>query len=191
MTEKESATATLRSPLGAVGSTTDRDPTTGRFVSGNRAAVVVGARSMAFWQEHEQARREITEAVLTDRGHSESDAPRALALAADGIAQATLIRDAAYGRLVEAGGPLTSSGRVRRAFTVWLNATDRLERHLRLVSLQRLPKPGPSLAEYLAGGAGPGRGADIGVAKSDSRDCQPGASVTMHRASSNPSTQTP
>ena len=108
---------------------------------GNTNAVVVGHKTADFWREHDATRQETRQAVIADAGHSEADAPHALALAADGIAQASILRDAAYLRLVEMGGPLTSHGRARRAFGVWLQASDRLERQLRLVGLQRRSKP--------------------------------------------------
>ena len=113
-------------PSGEVGSATDRD-TAGRFVPGNKAALVVGARSVAFWKEHAAARREIRRAVLEDAGYAaDADAPRALHLLADGLAQAALVRDSAFLRMVEAGGPLTGSDRVRRVHGVWLSSLDRV-----------------------------------------------------------------
>ena len=137
-------------PLGADGSDADRDGR-GRFVPGNTANMVVGERSRRFWHEHELVRQEIRLGILTDQGHTPDDAPRALVVAADGMAQAQILRDAAYDRLVEVGGPLTSHGRARRAFTVWLAAADRVERHVRLVGLRRVPRPAPSLHEVLEG----------------------------------------
>ena len=114
-------------------------------------ALVVGKGSRLFWQAHENERREVRRSVIADAGHTEADAHGALVIAAESIAQATLVRDAAYIRLVEAGGPLAASGRVRRAFIVWSSAVDRLERHLRLVGLRRVPKPAPSsFAEAVA-----------------------------------------
>ena len=122
----------------------------GHLLPGNQAALVTGERSRAFWREHAKARRELREAIITDAGHDPEDSPpRALELAADSVAQAALVQGAAYQRMLEAGGPLTSAGRTRRAFAVWVQATDRLERHLRLVGLKSAPKPTPSLAEYL------------------------------------------
>src|ERR1700676_1395472 len=109
-------------PIGDAGPTADREPTTGRFTPGNKAALVTGAHSAAFWRAQEEARREIVRAVVEDAGHAPDDAPRALRLAADGIAQAVLLRDAAFQRVVESGGPMTSAGRVRRAYQVWLTA---------------------------------------------------------------------
>ena len=122
----------------------------GHLLPGNQAALVTGERSRAFWREHDEARRELREAIITDAGHDPDDAPpRALELAADSLAQAALVQGAAYHRMLEAGGPLTSAGRTRRAFAVWVRATDRLERHLRLLGLERAAKSTPSLAEYL------------------------------------------
>lgn len=136
-------------PIGAVGLTTGRDAA-GRFAAGNSAALVTGASSPAFWANVDGARREIAAAVVSDAGFAEIDAPRALQLAADGLAQAALMRDAAFARVVEAGGPMTTAGRTRRAFVVWQAATDRLERHLRLVGLRRVPRAAQSLDDLLS-----------------------------------------
>jgi hypothetical protein len=127
-------------PNGDAGADADRDPHTGRFTKGNRGALVTGARSIAFWNAQEAVRRDIVEAVISDAGHTSDNAPRALQLAADGIAQAVLVRDSAFARMVESGGPLTRGDRPRRAFVVWQSALDRLERHLRLVGLERKTK---------------------------------------------------
>jgi hypothetical protein len=113
----------------------------GHVVRGNGLALLTGESSSQFWAEHAEAHRERADAVIADAGHTRTDAPRALTIAADSIAQATLIRDSAYLRLAESGGPLASSGRVRRAFAVWATAVDRVERHLRLVGLRRLSRP--------------------------------------------------
>ena len=121
----------------------------GHLITGNTASVVVGHRGADFWHQHDQLRREIRDSIITDAGHSQDDAPRGLALAADGIAQASILRDAAYSRLMTVGGPLTSHGRARRAFSVWLAAADRVERQLRLVSLRRAPKSVPSATDLI------------------------------------------
>src|SRR2546422_296730 len=126
----------METPLGDDGRLTDRDPS-GRFARGNRAAFVTGSRSAQFWTAHGAAIRDIVRDVIEDAGYTTDDAPRALRLAADGAAQAALLRDSAFVRVVESGGPMTASGRTRRAFAVWTTATDRLERHLRLVGLKR------------------------------------------------------
>lgn len=126
-------------PFGAVGPLTTRAER-GRFGPGNTAALVAGEHSEAFWAAQDGARREIVDAVLQDAGHTSDDAPQALLLAAQGLAQSALLRDSAYRRLIEAGGPMTANGRTRRAFTVWLSALDRLEKHLRLVGLKRVTR---------------------------------------------------
>jgi hypothetical protein len=119
-------------------------------LTANALAVLVGVASARFWAEHEQARREVARAVVRDAGHDESDAPEALRLAADSIAMAALVQQSAFLRVVASGGPLTSQGRTRRAFAVWLQASDRLERFMRLVGLRRVPKPAPSLDAAIA-----------------------------------------
>jgi hypothetical protein len=89
----------------------------------------------------------LRQAIVEDAGHTADDAPRALLVAADGLAQAVLVRDSAFARVVQQGGPLTSTGRTRRAFQVWTAALDRVERHLRLVGLSRVPAPAETFAQ--------------------------------------------
>jgi hypothetical protein len=122
----------------------------GRFQSGNIAALVVGDRSMRFWRAQADARRAIEAELLSDAGFRPDDAPAALRLAVEAITQATLIQRSAFERIGEAGGPLTIRGRGRRAFLVWLQASDRLDRSLRLVGLERKARPVPTVAEYIA-----------------------------------------
>jgi hypothetical protein len=113
----------------------------GHVTRGNGLALVVGQHSAAFWAAEADARREIRQDVIADQGHTEADAPRPLAITAETIAQATLIRDSAYLRMAESGGPLSASGRTRRSFKVWCEASDRLQSHLRLVGLRRMSRP--------------------------------------------------
>jgi hypothetical protein len=121
-----------------------------QFRGSRGLALVTGEHSALFWAEHEQTRREIRDSVIVDAGHTPADAPTALALLADGIAQASLVRDSAFFRIAESGGPLSSAGRARRAFAVWLQSSTQLTNALRLVGLRRVPKPGPrSIAEAL------------------------------------------
>ncbi len=121
----------------------------GHVLTGNDLALVVGHRSAAFWREHAEAQREIRDAIIADAGYELYDAPRALELAADGAAQAALVRDSAFTRMVQQGGPLTVKGKTRHAFTIWCAALDRTERHLRLVGLRREPRPAQTLAEVM------------------------------------------
>jgi hypothetical protein len=104
-------------------------------------ALVVGATSETFWREHEAERRGIAAAVIADAGFTPEDAPTALQLAARSIAQAAVLQESAFERLVAERGPFTSTGRTRRSFGIWLKASGRLERGLRLVGLQRVPRP--------------------------------------------------
>jgi hypothetical protein len=131
---------TAPDPTGGPGADPDRDRTTGRFLPGNRASLLIGAKSARFWNAASEARRELRESVIADAGHSLDDAPKALQIASDGLAQATLVRDSAFARLVESGGPFTVHGRARQVFTAWLSACERVDRSLRLLGLKRTPK---------------------------------------------------
>jgi hypothetical protein len=81
---------------------------------------------------------------------TEEDAPTALLEAADGAAQALLIRNSAFLRLVESGGPTTLHDRRRTALDVWERASDRALRHLQVIGFERAPRRVPTLAEALA-----------------------------------------
>jgi hypothetical protein len=140
---------TVPTPSGAVGTDADRDRS-GRFTAGNKAALIVGDRSAAFWNDVDALKRDIARQLVSDAGFTDDDAPEALRRVADGLAQAVLVRDSAFQRLVESGGPLTSSGRARRAFAVWVAACDRVERHAKVLGLQRRSRSTLSIAERIA-----------------------------------------
>lgn len=89
--------------------------------------------------------------MLADAGHTPQTATATLRMAAESLSQAVLVRDSAFERLAESGGPLSASGRARRAFTAWLQATDRVERHLRLLGLERKERNITDLARALSG----------------------------------------
>lgn len=114
-------------------------------------ALVAGERSVLFWAAAEDQRREIISAVIQDAGHSVTDAPEALRRLADSLAQAVLIQGSSFQRIVEAGGPMTSSDRARRAFDVWVKATQAVERHARALSLERVPRATVDIARQQSG----------------------------------------
>lgn len=113
----------------------------GHVLRGNTLALVAGLESPRFWAEHEELRRSLVAGLVRDSGESEDNPPTALAIEADIIAKSVIVADSAYDRMLLEGGPLSQSGKARKAFTVWLAATDRLERHIRLVGLKRAPRP--------------------------------------------------
>jgi hypothetical protein len=124
-------------PSGVVGTATDRDRVTGRFLRGNLAAMITGERSRQFWQAAEASRREMRRAYLAQRGFArEQDAPATLVAAADGAAQAVLLRNGAFERVIEAGGPVTTNDRQRAVVKSWENASDRAFRHLQVIGLE-------------------------------------------------------
>jgi hypothetical protein len=145
------------SPSGVLGADAERD-TRGRFQKGNRAAVVTGGRSTAFWAAQEAHRRAIVAEVLRDHGQA-GEPSYALRASADGLAQSTILRDSAFERLLEMGGPLTENDRHRSAFPVWQACSASVERHARLLGLERKVKDVAkmSIHEWLAT-QGPERG---------------------------------
>jgi hypothetical protein len=82
----------------------------------------------------------MAEALLADAGYTREDAPVALRTAVDGLTQAAVLRDAMFVRVVELGGPTSERGRRRSAVDLWVAASDRAERLLRLVGLERSTK---------------------------------------------------
>jgi hypothetical protein len=124
----------IETPLGATGPEAGRDGR-GRFITANTVALVTGERSRAFWMAAEGQRRETRQALLQQRGHTEADAPPALVLLCDGAAQACLVRDGAFNRLVESGGPTTTRGRHRAIVKTWESASDRAMKHLQAIGL--------------------------------------------------------
>src|SRR5262245_21189907 len=62
----------------------------------------------------ESLRRDRIQRTLRDKGYGE-DAPQALVDAANGLAQAVILRDSAWQRIGDLGGPLTAGERERPA----------------------------------------------------------------------------
>lgn len=113
----------------------------GRFTCGNTASVVVGQHGRRFWDSVSGAIAAHSAAILADLGHTPDSAPIALETAVRGLAQASALRDSAFERVAEAGGPSTLRGRQRAAFRIWVEASDRVAAHLRLVGLARRERP--------------------------------------------------
>ncbi len=127
----------------------DGRDTAGRFVRGNQAATITGARSIAFWREAEAAKYELAAAVCRDLGHAGlEDAPVTVRQTALGLAQAAIVRDSAWQRLIENGGPLTGKDRERGAHRIWAGNADRVLRHTSTLGLERKLPPALSPTEY-------------------------------------------
>lgn len=113
----------------------------GHVSRGNTAALVNGAKSLAYWQGVAEHRLALVGSFVSDAGYTTETAPAALLAVADGLAQALLIRDGAFARLVEEGGAITSTGKARRTLSVWSAAHSAAERHARTLGLTRIPRP--------------------------------------------------
>jgi hypothetical protein len=141
-------------PFGVLGSTSGRDARTGQFTKGNTARVVSAWRSVQFWEAAAGARTRLRDAAIVDRGFALADAPVTVQAVADGLAQAVLIRDGCFLRLLALDGPLTTSGRRRDVLTAWEGASDRALRHATALGLSRVGRD-VGLAAWLAAHAEP------------------------------------
>lgn len=122
----------------------------GHVIAGNRLALIHGARSAQFWQEHAALVRDRYEAILADQGHDNpDDAPMALRVAVAALARASVLEEGIAQRVCELGGPLTDDGRVRRAHQRWEAVYDRVLAGVRVVGTDRVAAPVPSLEEYM------------------------------------------
>ena len=149
MTEQPDAVMTENAPISPVGTRPCRcgagpHPThEGRCANGHTwgghpgPRLLVGERSRVLWSAADTERHAIISAVLAAKGETPDGATPMLRAAAAGFAQAILIRDSAFTYIGQEGGPLSSHGRPRRAFAVWQAASDRAERMIRLLGLER------------------------------------------------------
>jgi len=124
----------------------------GHQLKGYAGPALVSAHSALFWESAQDALRDIVAGTLSDAGHTAGEAPRALLAGAEGFAQSVLIRDAAFHRIAQSGGPFTSGDRERRVFAVWESASASVERHVRLLGLKRVQRAigSMSAAEWAA-----------------------------------------
>ena len=127
----------------------------GHALKANTLALTSGARSTQFWQAAEAERQRLRRELLANKGLRELDAPAALVAVADGAAQAVLLRDGAFQRLIDSGGPMTSADRARRVFAVWATCCERAQRALQAFGLERQARPAPSLDDLIQGSASP------------------------------------
>ena len=119
-------------------------PTCRAFRVGNRVAAIVGNRGADFWREQAGQLERLRARFLADAGFASSDtAPLTLDIVAHSMAQAVVVREAAFSHMTAAGGPLSESGKPRRAYTVWAASNEALIRDLRsaIAELATTPRP--------------------------------------------------
>jgi hypothetical protein len=124
----------------------------GHLLTGNKAATITDTRARGFIEAHAAALAETVTTILGQKGYTRESAPLELLAAAEGLAQARLMRDAGYQRTVDNGGPLTGSDRLRGAARVAGEWSDRTLRHVQTIrsfpdSVRRVP----TAAELLRG----------------------------------------
>jgi hypothetical protein len=112
----------------------------------NTLALIIGQHSTQFWVTVAGTVSAQRPAVLRDLGLDPADAPAILIAAVDGLLQAQALRDAAFHRIAESGGPTTIRGRHRAALKVWESASDRVVALTRILGIARRPRPVDPLA---------------------------------------------
>ena len=105
----------------------------GAMLPGNRAAAIIGQHGAAFWREHARTQDEMVDELLADFGYRGRRTPLTVRISAIALARSVIVADRAYMQMVEAGGPMSESGKPRRAYTVWKESNDTLMRDLRSV----------------------------------------------------------
>jgi hypothetical protein len=99
---------------------------------GNQLSTIVGDHGIGFWRDNEEKQGAIVAELLSDIGYATPDAaPLTIRITAHSLAQCHLVNKAAYRRMLEAGGPLSESGKPRRAYSVWKESNDSLIRDLK------------------------------------------------------------
>jgi hypothetical protein len=121
----------------------------GRFVRANTAALQHGAHSVRQSRLLEPVRAEMRAAILSDLGHTEEDAPRALSIVVDQLVEARLIAQSYFEFLASSGGPITTKGRQRRAVQGWATASTHVAKLVQLVGVQRRARRTQTPIEYL------------------------------------------
>jgi hypothetical protein len=123
----------------------------GQFERGNLVALKTGERSRQQFDLQATERRDLSDAILKQLGHTDmSAAPETLKRFVDGTTQAVLLRDSAFLRVIESGGAITSNGRQRAAYAVWLKARNAAAADLETLGLRAEPKPVSNIAEAAA-----------------------------------------
>lgn len=104
----------------------------GKMLPGNRAAAIVGQHGADFRREHQAEIDAKADQFARDAGyHSVQAAPLGFQIAAIALARTATIGDLAYWKMLEAGGPLSESGKPRRAYSIWADTNRDLARDLK------------------------------------------------------------
>jgi hypothetical protein len=117
----------------------------GHFMPGNRAAAITGEHGARFRDEHGAEIQTMADRFARDSGYqSFALAPLAFQVVAISLARTVKVADLAYWRMLEAGGPMSESGKPRRAYTVWNQTNTDLARDLKGVMGELVKAQPPS-----------------------------------------------
>lgn len=104
----------------------------GHLLRGNRAAAITGEHGANFRREHSAEIDAMADQFARDAGYpSVKAAPLGFQIAAIALARTAKVGDLAYWKMLEAGGPLSESGKPRRAYSIWADTNRDLARDLK------------------------------------------------------------
>ncbi len=104
----------------------------GHVLLGNQEAAITGEHGAQFWREHNEEIDASAGELARDAGYTSlSAAPLTFRIAAIGLARTSKVADLAYVKMIESGGPISESGRPRRAYSIWAETNRDLARDLK------------------------------------------------------------
>lgn len=126
----------------------DRDAS-GRFTKHNAASVKTWRDSTMLKADLAPLKADLVARVYVDLGLTADEVPEVMRTCIDMWAEATILRQVAFTRLSQQGGPITNKGRTRALLATWQTAFDRELRVAERIGLERRAKPAQSLHDWL------------------------------------------
>src|SRR5688572_24420613 len=104
----------------------------GHLTPGNRASAVTGHHGKDFRDKHGAEIEAMADQFARDAGYSSlKAAPLGFQIAAIALSRTAKVGDLAYWRMLESGGPMSESGKPRRAYSIWADTNRDLARDLK------------------------------------------------------------
>lgn len=104
----------------------------GHVLVGNDEASITGQHGAEFRREHSAELDAMADRFARDAGYASLEAaPLAFQIAAQSLARTSKVADLAYWKMLEAGGPLSESGKPRRAYIIFKDTNSDLARDVK------------------------------------------------------------
>ncbi len=132
--------------LARAAATPGRDAATGRFLPGCNGYAITGSQRL--WSELEPLRADLIERATEELQISKTGAMTRVGLVS-AWAEASLLRQCLWHRMMESDGPLTGRGACKAIFNVYIRAQERETKLARCIGLDRVAKEVPTLESAL------------------------------------------